>query len=73
MAKKPQQRLFLVKTENFQNKEERNFYQKMLKAYLKGHTHFQYGFHDVKNASGIAIRQPRYFIVEQQYPVINKA
>lgn len=37
-------RKFLGKTENFENKEERHFFQRMLRAYLKGHKEFAFGF-----------------------------
>ena len=44
---KKQFRLFGGKTENFKNKEEKVFNQRMLKAYLKGHKHFYYGIDSV--------------------------
>lgn len=40
---KPQLRKFLGKTENFKDKKERRFNQKMLKAYLKGAEFFKDG------------------------------
>jgi len=36
-------RSFGGKTENFKDKEEKVFYQRMLKAYLKGHKFFLFG------------------------------
>lgn len=44
---KPQQRKFLGKTENFENKDEKRFFQRMLKAYLAGRKTFNYGFETV--------------------------
>ena len=37
-----QRRLFLGKTEGFADKRERAFYQRMLKAYLKGKKGFRF-------------------------------
>lgn len=37
-------RTFGGKTENFENNRERHFYQRMLKAYLKGSSFFRFGF-----------------------------
>ena len=37
-------RKFLGKTENFKDKEERHFFQRMLRAYLKGSINFFFGF-----------------------------
>jgi len=36
-------RKFLGKTEGFKDKEERHFFQRMLKAYLKGSKRFNFG------------------------------
>ena len=36
-------RRFTGKTSNFKDKEEQKFFQKALKAYAKGNTHFPYG------------------------------
>lgn len=41
---KPKVRNFGGKTENFSDNRERHFYQRMLRHYLKGHTHFNFGF-----------------------------
>ena len=39
----PQRRIFLGKTEGFKNEDERRFYTKMLKAYLRGDQYFYLG------------------------------
>lgn len=39
----PQRRIFLGKTEGFKNDDERKFYTKMLKAYLRGDQYFYFG------------------------------
>lgn len=52
-------RKFLGKMENFENKTERNYYTKMLRAYLKGASQFVFGKDSAKN--------PRVFHVQQQY------
>lgn len=46
---KPAQRKFLGKTDNFENKEERTFYQRMLRAYLQGKKTFCCGFDKFRN------------------------
>lgn len=55
----PPQRKFLGKTENFESKKERTFYQRMLKAYLQGKKTFCCGFDKFKN--------PRVHDVMQSY------
>jgi len=40
-------RRFLGKTDGFESKEERRYYQRMLRAYLKGQDYFAYGGHPV--------------------------
>jgi hypothetical protein len=64
-------RKFLGKTEGFKDKQERNFENKHLKAYLNGHTHFIHGrtktqhgeifpvFHDVKQEFNFVVN-PRF-------------
>jgi len=52
-------RQFLGKTENFENKTERNYYNKMLRAYIKGASRFVFGRDKDKN--------PRVFHVQQKY------
>lgn len=37
-------RKFLGKTEGFKDNQERHFYQRMLKAHLKGKQYFHFGF-----------------------------
>lgn len=37
-------RKFLGKTENFENKKDRTFHQRMPKAYLAGHKFFNFGY-----------------------------
>ncbi|MCO6149089.1 hypothetical protein [Flavobacterium sp. NRK1] len=46
---KPKKRQFLGKTDNFKDKAERSFYQRMLKAYLKGNEFFHYGYMYIAN------------------------
>lgn len=45
----PPQRHFLGKTENFSNAHDRRFNQRMLRAYLKGHKRFNFGFTRIQN------------------------
>ena len=54
-------RKFLGKVSNFENKEERNFEKAHLKAYLKGHTNFRHGFHEIKG-----LRMPKWHNVKQE-------
>lgn len=56
-------RKFLGKTENFEDKKEKKFYQKMLKYYCKGKTNMPNGF--ITNEKGV--RLPNNAIVEQEY------
>lgn len=59
-------RRFLGKTENFENKLERNFYDKMLKAYLKGQDSFRFGFKTDITPYGTTGRVPAYYEVQFQ-------
>lgn len=42
-------RQFLGKTEGFKDKQEKSFYQRMLKAYLAGHEYFHFGYEYIFN------------------------
>lgn len=53
-------RRFLGKTENFKSKEEKHFYNRMLKAYLKGNEYFFFGINEENN-------QPNIVKIEQEY------
>lgn len=67
MRKTKYTRKFLGKTENFTDSVERHFYQRMLKAYLKGHTHFFFGFHNTQ----IATRErTRYEVAQKLIPIV---
>lgn len=52
-------RRFLGKTDNFADKQERNFNKKMLKAYLRGDANFSFGLDS-------ETRQPIMFKVLQE-------
>lgn len=56
-------RRFLGKTENFDNKLEKTFYERMLRAYLKGHTYFHFGITVLANG----YRMPKITKVAQEY------
>lgn len=59
MAKKAElRRSFGGKTENFTDKQERNFEHKHLKAYLKGHTRFRNGINPI-------LRTPNWYEVKE--------
>lgn len=58
---KDKKRTFGGKIENFINKEERNFENKHLKAYLKGHEKFRFGF-DLKSKEPLWYRVKEIFI-----------
>lgn len=62
-------RKFLGKTEGFVDNTERHFYQRMLKAYLKGKEYFTYGFEWVKRDQ-IMVREPAMFKVAQELKFI---
>lgn len=68
-SKVPQKprRLFLGKTENFKDNRERHFYQRMLKAYLKGNTHFQFGKSYKPNKMGFVELLPDWYEVQFSY------
>jgi len=63
MSNNKQRRLFLGKTEGFKDKQERSYYQKMLKAYLKGHEYFRYG----TKVTNIGQVVPNMVSVQQKY------
>lgn len=50
-------RKFLGKTENFENKEERHFFQRMLKAYLNGRKTFDFGIDKFGNKNNCLVLQ----------------
>lgn len=56
-------RRFLGKTDNFKDKQERNFELKHLRAYLKGQTHFING--RLKLQTGEIV--PSFHSVKQEY------
>ena len=45
MRKEKTRKRFLGKIDNFKDNQERNFFKKMLKSYLKGHEMFRFGFY----------------------------
>lgn len=53
-------RRFLGKLDNFTDKVDRNFNKKMLKAYLRGNTHFSFGVDEQK-------KMPIMYKVLQEY------
>jgi len=50
-------RKFLGKTENFENKDERHFFQRMLKAYLQGRKFFDFGIDKFGNKNSCQVLQ----------------
>lgn len=58
-------RQFLGKTENFKDKQEKTFNQRMLNAYLKGCVYFHYGYEHMKSLNGIKKRMPKRYLVLQ--------
>lgn len=64
---KPKVRKFLGKTEKFKDNRERHFYQRMLKAYLKGNTHFQFGKSYKPNEFGFTELLPDWYEVQFSY------
>lgn len=63
-------RRFTGKTEGFADKKERNFFDRMLKAYLKGDTRFCFGYE--KDITGEVItgkegKIRKWFNVQQEY------
>lgn len=57
MRKEKTRKRFLGKIDNFKDNQERNFFKKMLKSYLKGHEMFRFGFY-VNKVTGI--KEPAY-------------
>lgn len=61
-------RKFLGKTEGFKDNRERHFYQRMLKAYLKGKQYFIFGFSNKQDPhTKIWSVTPDWHEVQQQY------
>lgn len=61
-------RKFLGKTKDFKDNRERHFYQRMLKAYLKGKQYFFFGFSNQYNAiTKVWEYGPTKYEVMQQY------
>lgn len=59
-------RKFLGKTEDFKDKQERAYHQRMLKGYLKGKEFFSFGFTDNKDEkTGFMYRVPARYAVLQ--------
>ena len=65
MSKSKISRRFLGKIEGFENKEERDFETKHLRAYLKGNDNFRHGFHMVEYL-GLKLMLPKYHDVKQE-------
>lgn len=58
---------FTGKTDDFSDNRERHFFQRMLRAYLKGHTHFNFGFSDQVDKFGFVSRRPDTYKVMFEY------
>lgn len=58
-------RKFLGKTSDFKDNRERHFYQRMLKAYLRGDELFQFGKSWKLNSFGIQELLPDWYPVKQ--------
>jgi hypothetical protein len=58
-------RKFLGKTSDFKDNRERHFYQRMLKAYLRGDKLFQFGKSWKLNSFGIQEFLPEWYPVKQ--------
>ena len=54
-------REFTGKTENFEDKKERNFYQKMLSYYCKGASQFPTGRDEQNNITYTPVAQEYYY------------
>lgn len=63
---KKQTRKFTGKTEDFKDNRERHFYQRMLKAYLRGDKKFQFGKSMKLNIFGFMELLPDWFEVQQE-------
>lgn len=67
-SQQPTTKKFTGKTEGFTDNRERHFYQRMLRAYLKGHTHFNFGFSLQKDGkTGLMVRMPDTYLVQYGY------
>lgn len=58
-------RKFLGKTSDFKDNRERHFYQRMLKAYLRGDKLFQFGKSWKLNHFGVSEYLPDWYPVKQ--------
>lgn len=61
------QRKFLGKTSGFKDNRERHFYQRMLKAYLRGDKQFQFGKSWKVNRMGLTELLPDWYDVDQSF------
>lgn len=59
-------RKFLGKTSGFKDNQERHFYQRMLKAYLRGDKIFQFGKSMKLNSIGFMELLPDWFTVQME-------
>lgn len=60
-------RKFTGKMSDFKDNRERHFYQRMLKAYLRGDQNFQFGKSWKKNHLGLMEFLPDWYKVQQSY------
>jgi len=67
MDSKVPQRQFLGKTSGFKDNRDRHFHQRMLKAYLRGDTQFQFGKSYKLNKFGLLELLPDWYEVQQSY------
>jgi hypothetical protein len=60
------ERRFLGKLKDFENDEERKRENKHLKAYIKGHKTYQFGYKEIPLPNGMLQRVPNMFDVQQE-------
>lgn len=65
-------RKFTGKTKDFKDNRERHFYQRMLKAYLRGDSRFQFGKSYQLNHLGFTELLPDWYEVQQSYSKPSK-